>query len=136
MRSAALILLLMTNTAFAREINPKLRVEVADRFAICAAYFQIVAHCITQPGDPEESKPVAENYKKSAEIFMQTAGSVVLPKTAMAKFALFGDSMMDEIENSCTNISVLAVQHMKPCKQLQQDPEPIFEDLFRRYGNQ
>lgn len=126
-------MLLVPSVAIGQDVSPRFKSEMADRFAVCAAYFQIVAKCLANPKDPTQDASIIDIYNKSISNFLDVGSSLVLMKTMIAKSKLYLGKMMDEADRNCTNISILLEKYMKPCAQLQKDPEPIIAELLERY---
>ncbi len=127
--------MVVTEVAVAQEPSERVRGEIADRLVDCAAYFQVLAHCISQPGDPAEGKVTAERFRALAQGWVALSGELVPSKTALAKHQFSLKETAKTIENHCGNISVLMVKHEDQCSQLAKEPEVFIEDLIRRYAN-
>lgn len=87
---------------------------------ICATYYTITAQCLRNRAD-QESNLLAGRYdllaKQAIEESYQTAKIAGLSdKAAIARSEIEAQGQMDDIENSCINISVLNLKHGKLCK--------------------
>jgi hypothetical protein len=129
------IILAAAGAARADELSPRVKSELADRLAVCAGYFRIIAQCLARPTDTAERKQGAAAYRDSADKLTEVTTALVPFKTALAKQKLFLEDMKEEVGRDCGNISVLMAQHMKPCRQIQEDPSPLLEELITRYGD-
>ncbi|KRR21393.1 hypothetical protein CQ14_07015 [Bradyrhizobium lablabi] len=94
--------------------------NLAHEHMICAAYTAIVTACLIQkePNDPA----VAQYQTYTGNLLtrgLQT-GKVagVSQKAAEARISIAREEMMEEIEKTCSNISILLHKHANSCKAL------------------
>ncbi len=134
-RVLVLTLMVVTEVAVAQEPSERVRGEIADRLVDCAAYFQVLEHCISQPGDSAEGKVTAEKFRALAQGWVALSGELVPPKTALAKHQLSLKETAKTIEDDCGNISFLMVKHEYQCSRLAKEPEFFIEDITISYAD-
>jgi hypothetical protein len=125
-------------------IGPEARAveDEANRFAnnfshenlICGVYHSLVAQCVANR-DPND--PLAETYRQTSMAFIERSVKVgraigLSEKALTARVEIAQQGMRSEIENTCTNISVLLQQHAKQCKRLLEDGQKSFTDQLDR----
>ena len=112
--------------------------RIANNFShenlICEVYHSLVAQCVANR-DPND--PLAASYRKTSAAFVERSVKVgqaigLSEKALSARVEIAQQGMFSEIENTCTNISVLLQQHAKQCKRLLEDGEKSFTDELNR----
>jgi hypothetical protein len=68
----------------------------------------------------------------SNRAFTLTAEAGMKDDTVVARFKLFQDTMMAEVEKNCRNISILMAKHATFCKALYESPLSRGKELFRQ----
>ena len=107
--------------------------RIANNFShennlICGVYHSLVAQCV-ENRDPND--PLAKTYRQTSTAFTERAlklGQLIglSEKALIARVQIAQQDMFSEIENTCTNISVLLQQHAKQCKRLFEDGPKSF----------
>jgi hypothetical protein len=112
--------------------------RIANNFShenlICGVYHSLVSQCVTKR-DPND--PLAETYRQTSTAFIGRSVKIgraigLSEKALTARVEIAQQGMLSEIENTCTNISVLLQQHAKQCKRLFEDGEKSFADELDR----
>jgi len=131
--SAALTLMATEAKAVEDEVT-----RVANNFShenlMCGVYHSLVAQCLT---NRDQNDPLAESYRQTSMTFTKRAVEVgqligLSEKALSARVQIAQQGMHSEIENTCTNISVLLQQHAKQCKRLLEDGPKTFGDEMDR----
>jgi hypothetical protein len=101
---------------------------------ICGVYHSLVSQCLANR-DPKDQ--LVERYRQTSMTFVKRSVEVgqaigLSEKALTARMEMAQEKMMSEIENTCTNISVLLQKHAQQCKQLLEDGPKSFGDAMRR----
>jgi hypothetical protein len=99
---------------------------------ICGAYYSLVSQCLAKDGPKDE---LDKKYRQASLTFIERAVKVgqgigLSEKTLSVENAK--RDMMSEIEDTCTNISVLLEKHAQRCKRLFEDGPKSFADEMSR----
>ena len=99
---------------------------------ICGAYYSLVSQCLAKDGPKDE---LDKKYRQASLTFIERAVKVgqgigLSEKTLSVESAK--RDMMSEIEDTCTNISVLLEKHAQRCKRLFEDGPKSFADEMSR----
>ena len=99
---------------------------------ICGAYYSLVSQCLAKDGPKDE---LDKKYRQASLTFIERAVKVgqgigLSEKTLSVESAK--RDMMSEIEDTCTNISVLLEKHAQRCKRLFEDGPESFADEMSR----
>ena len=99
---------------------------------ICGAYYSLVSQCLAKD-DPKDE--LVKKYRQASLTFIERAVKVgqgigLSEKTLSVESAK--RDMMSEIEDTCTNISVLLEKHAQRCKRLFEDGPKSFADEMSR----
>ena len=91
--------------------------NLAHEHMICASYSMIVASCLIEKN---KTDPTGERYKELGGTFIERGVRIgdiagVSVKASEARLKVASQSMLEEIENNCSNISILMQNHMKAC---------------------
>jgi hypothetical protein len=108
--------------------------RIANNFShenlICGVYHSLVSQCAANR-DPKDE--LVERYRQTSMTFIERAVKVgrvigLSEKALSARVEIAQQGMLSEIENTCTNISVLLQQHAQQCKRLYEDGPKSFTD--------
>ena len=99
---------------------------------VCGAYYSLVSQCLAKDGPKDE---LDKKYRQASLTFIERAVKVgqgigLSEKTLSVESAK--RDMMSEIEDTCTNISVLLEKHAQRCKRLFEDGPKSFADEMSR----
>lgn len=91
--------------------------NMAHEHLICAAYVTIVSACLIQknPNDPLAARYKQYNSALLERGFLIGEIATVSFNASKARFEMARASMMKEIENNCSNVSILLQQHAEKC---------------------
>ena len=112
--------------------------RIANNFShenlICGVYHSLVMQCAANR-DPKDE--IVEKYRQTSMTFIERSVKVgqaigLSEKAISARMEIAQQGMMSEIENTCTNISVLLQQHAQQCKRLYEDGPKSFTDQLDR----
>jgi hypothetical protein len=99
---------------------------------ICGAYYSLVSQCLAKD-DPKDD--LVKKYRQASLTFIERAVKVGrgigLSEKALSVENAKRD-MMSEIEDTCTNVSVLLEKHAQRCKRLFEDGLKSFADEMSR----
>ena len=99
---------------------------------ICGAYYSLVSQCLAKDGPKDE---LVEKYRQASLTFIERAVKVGR-EIGLSEKALSVENakqaMMSEIEDTCTNVSVLLEKHAQRCKRLFEDGQKSFADEMSR----
>ena len=99
---------------------------------VCGAYYSLVSQCLAKDGPKDE---LVEKYRQASLTFIERAVKVGrgigLSEKALSVENAKRD-MMSEIEDTCTNVSVLLEKHAQRCKRLFEDGQKSFADEMSR----
>ena len=99
---------------------------------ICGAYYSLVSQCLAKDGPKDE---LDKKYRQASLTFIERAVKVgqgigLSEKTLSVESAK--RDMMSEIEDTCTNVSVLLEKHAQRCMRLFEDGLKSFADEMSR----
>jgi len=99
---------------------------------VCGAYYSLVSQCLAKDGPKDE---LVEKYRQASLTFIERAVKVGR-EIGLSEKALSVENakqaMMSEIEDTCTNVSVLLEKHAQRCKRLFEDGQKSFADEMSR----
>ena len=132
---AALIAALTLNVHAAKAVEDEVH-RIANNFShenlICGAYYSLVSQCLAKD-DPKDD--LVKKYRQASLTFIERAVKVGrgigLSEKALSVENAKRD-MMSEIEDTCTNVSVLLEKHAQRCKRLFEDGLKSFADEMSR----
>ncbi|MDQ7839035.1 MAG: hypothetical protein RDU59_11170 [Thermodesulfobacteriota bacterium] len=128
------LIILISTSAYAE--NDQIANEIVDNisheFVDCACYFSIVAQGIRNSGD----KTLAAKYDEASDTAMKYAViaaeksriTEMAQKVTLARFELGLKSMIKEIENDVSNLSILTNKYAFPCKTAIETPEAMMKE--------
>jgi hypothetical protein len=101
---------------------------------ICGVYHSLVMRCAANR-DPKDE--IVEKYRQTSMTFIERSVSVgkvvgLSEKALTARMEMAQQEMMSDIENTCTNISVLLQKHAMQCKRLYEDGPKSFTDELNK----
>jgi len=106
--------------------------NASSEYAVCASYFSILSGSLK-----EQEKSLSDEYLRVSEKSMLSA--VMLAKTnrtqkmatkvTLARYNSYLKNMMNEIDLSYSNISILLNQHSERCKFAIDSPKEFLADL-------
>ena len=106
--------------------------NISHENAVCGVYYALVSVCIVKdhPNDP-----TAAQYMNASRIFFDRSiqtGRVagVSDKALQARTEMATDEMKAEIEDNCSNISILLKKHAMACKKLFEEGPAQLEKLM------
>ena len=112
------IVLTLSDSAFALDRNAMQAANnLAHEHMTCAAHSLIVASCLIEK---DKTDPTGERYKELGGTFIEREVRIgdiagVSFKASEARLKMANQSMLEEIENNCSNISILLQKHLKAC---------------------
>jgi hypothetical protein len=140
MRLIKLTLILATGLTAARVLGAGLSKEEAlhefsSECAQCAAYFGLTSKCFVGSGQLQGDNEAS--IEESRNFFYQlqyaTGKLAGLPDEAIeAHFAMVLDSINNDIDKNCVNISVIIKKYAKFCKALAENPDQLLDQLMTK----
>lgn len=128
------LIILISTSAYAGndEIENEIFDNVSHEFVECASYFSIVAQGLRNRGD----MTVAEKYVQASDTAVKYAvmaapknrTSEMALKVTLSRFELGLKSMLKEIDNDVSNISILSNKYGYRCKDAMENPEAMMEE--------
>ncbi len=128
------LIILISTSAYAEndEIKNEIFDNVSHEFVECANYFSIVAQGFRNRGD----KTVSEKYDQASDTAVKYAvmaaeksrTSEMAQKVTLSRFELGLKSMLKEIDNDVSNISILSNKYALRCKDAMENPDTIMEE--------
>jgi hypothetical protein len=112
--------------------------RIANNFShenlICGVYHSLVSQCAANR-DPKDH--LVKTYRKTSMTFIERSVKVgqaigLSEKALTARMEIAQQGMLSEIENTCTNISVLLRRYAQQCKRLLEDGPKSFSDEIDR----
>jgi len=129
-----ILMILISTSAYAGndEIKNEIFDNVSHEFVECACYFSIVAQGFRNRGDVTvegkylQASDTAVNYAVIAAQKSRT--SEMARKVTLSRFELGLKSMLKEIDNDVSNISILLNKYGYRCKDAMENPEAMMEE--------
>jgi hypothetical protein len=131
------LIFLISTSAYAGndEIENEIFDNVSHEFVECASYFSIVAQGIRNSGD----ETVAAKYDQASDIANKYAVMTaeksrtkeMAQKVTLSRFEISLKSMLKEIDNNVSNISILSNKYGYRCKGAMENPE----EMMKEWGN-
>jgi hypothetical protein len=124
------------------EIMKIINNNISHEYTTCAAYFTIVSEGLRRSSKYKE----AEMYNKHRDMALQYAlisastgrSQEMAEKVTASRFELETKSLLAEIDNDISNISVLLNKYGSRCKFAMEDPEKVMEEwkekILKRYN--
>ena len=129
-----LMVLISSSSAYAEndQTSNEITDNISHEFVVCASYFSIVAQGLRNSGD----KTTATKYDQASETAIdyaviaagQSRTTEMARKVTLARFEIELKSMVKEIENDVSNISILSNQYAFRCKGVMENPEAMMKE--------
>ena len=103
--------------------------------AQCAAYFGLSHRCFVSSGQlqGDDKASIVESLKFFYELQYATGKAVGMSdKGIEGRFGLALDSINNDMDNDCVNISVIKKKYGKFCKALAENPDQLLDQLIKR----
>lgn len=133
----AVLLILISTSAYAENdvIKNEIFDNISHEFVECASYFSIVSQAMRNDSD----QTVAEKYKQASDTAIKYAviaaeesrATEMAQKVTLARFELGLKSMLKEIDNEVSNISILSNKYAFRCKGAMENPDA----MMKEWGN-
>jgi len=113
--------------------------RIANNFShqnlICSVYSRFVAACL---GNRDKQDTLVGQYEKLAETFAKRSAETavvagVSAKALEARMQIAVDEMKEDIDNDCTNVSVILQKHARACKELAEKGPSDFANMIEPY---
>ena len=109
--------------------------EFSFECAQCAAYFGLTSKCFVSSGQLQGDDKAS--IEKTSNFFYQlqyAAGKAagMSDKAIEAHFAMVLDSINNDIDKNCANISVIIKRYAKFCKALAENPDQLLDQLMTK----
>lgn len=110
--------------------------NLSHEHVICGAYFAAVGQCLKTRPDLEAKNSLGSQYSAISETVLERGrlfglAAGVSEKATIARFQISLKMMVEDMEASCSNISVLFAKYGDSCRALAEDPRPRLEELLR-----
>jgi hypothetical protein len=131
MRSLIAVLMtfsVVTAAVAADENGKQTVVELSNEMVECQAYFVVSATCFRDFLDPAAAPGAVRDYMNAADhmgqLALETGNRAGVTADAIrARMNLMTEAMMTSMNKNCANLSILAWQYGRFCKELSTQPE-------------
>jgi hypothetical protein len=105
--------------------------ELTAEHVECSAFYNVLSACSVNDDAALSTMERQWSTKMSDRAFALTTEAGMKAHTVVARFQLYRDSMLAEIDKNCRNISILIAKHGNSCQTLAEDPLNRGTDLFK-----
>jgi hypothetical protein len=111
--------------------------EFFSECAQCAAYFGLRSRCFVSSGQLQGGDKTSTSIEKTRDFFQLMHYSIgkaagMSDRAIKAHFAPVLDSLLNDIDKNCANISVILKKYATFCKELAENPDQQLDQLMTK----